>query len=220
MGSAHIYVHFKGHPSPSLPRPAHPRPGHRRGRKGPGSGAGPAASTHPAAAAAPPPPSPQAAAALALLAALAPCVAATGGYHGLRRIRHLSSVEAEPLPAPRRLFDDWEPLDVPVPARLAAASRALAGFYEVSPLAYRQPACLPSPARQQGMRQLRGRPKPLSEGSVAGGGNSNSSGACVATRAALQLQTPPFKPLSLLTIPPAPLALSSLPRRATTTTAT
>ena len=97
----------------------------------------------------PPPahPPPQAAAAtlLVLLLAAAATPAAATGYYGAYSSRRLSSVRGayygaygnrrltgapvQPtLPTTRRLFGAGEPHSVPVPARLAAASRALTGY--------------------------------------------------------------------------------------------
>lgn len=83
---------------------------------------------------------------LVLLLAAAATPAAATGYYGAYSSRRLSSVRGayygaygnrrltgapvQPtlLPAARRLFSAGEPHSVPVPARLAAASRALTGY--------------------------------------------------------------------------------------------
>ena len=53
-----------------------------------------------------------------------------GGAYAYGAYRRLAGAAVQPalLPGARRLFGAWEPHAVPVPARLAAASRALAGY--------------------------------------------------------------------------------------------
>jgi len=78
----------------------------------------------------------------------------SGAYYGAYGNRRLTDAPVPPplLPATRRLFGAWEPHSVPVPARLAAASRALTGYgyYAVSRTHHRAsgPFCAPGRTSQ------------------------------------------------------------------------